>query len=75
MNGEEFEIETGKIVEIKTLSTVPTSDTQVNDLLQEGWEVLDVKIVQLTAGKRMDGSPYVGTYAKVIWVLGRSEEE
>lgn len=75
MNGEEFEIEAGKIVEVKTLSTVPTSDTQVNDLLQEGWEVLDVKVVQLTAGKRMQGSPYIGTYAKVIWVLGRFEEE
>lgn len=75
MKEQEFEIEEGKIVEIKTLSMAPTDDKEVNDLLQEGWEMLDVRVIQGTQERSLqDGSPYVAMYPRIIWVLGRFEE-
>jgi len=61
-----------EIGEIKTLEMAPTDDAEINDLLKEGWEVFDVKIVQLTEERTLEGSPYVGTRPRVVWVLGRS---
>lgn len=76
MNEEELQIEEGKLVEIKVLSRAPEDDAEVKNLLKEGWVVLDVKVVEVTQEKSLqDGSPYVSKYPKVIWVLGRFEEE
>jgi len=76
MNEEELEIEEGRLVEIKVLSRAPEDDAEVKSLLNEGWVVLDVKVVELTQEKSLqDGTPYVSRYPKVIWVLGRFEEE
>jgi|GEM_PF-5835491 len=76
MNEEELEIEEGKLVEIEVLSRAPEDDAEIKSLLKEGWVVLDVKVVEVTQEKSLqDGSPYVSRYAKVIWVLGRFQEE
>ena len=76
MNKEEFEVLEGKLVEIKVLSNAPEDDAEVKSLLREGWVVLDVKVVELTQERSLqDESPYVSRYPKVVWVLGRFEEE
>ena len=76
MNEQEFEIEEGKLVEIKTLSVTPEDDGEVNGLLKEGWSVLDVRVVELTRARSLrDGSPYATRYSRIIWILGRFEEE
>jgi len=73
---QEFEIEGGKLVEIKTLSVAPEDDREVNGLLKEGWSVLDVRVVELTRARSLeDGSPYPTRYSRIIWILGRFEEE
>jgi len=75
MNEREFEIEPGGLLEIKTLEYAPKDDGEVNDLLQEGWAVLHVKVVEITQERNLqDGSPYASTYPRVVWVLGRFEE-
>lgn len=75
MNEREFEIEPSVMIEIKTLEYAPEDDAEVNDLLQEGWAVLDVKVVEITQERNLrDGSPYANTYPRVVWVLGRFEE-
>lgn len=76
MNEREFEIEAGGLIEIKTLSVAPEDDGEVNGLLKEGWVVLDVKVVELTRARSLqDGSPYATRYSRIIWILGRFEEE
>lgn len=67
MNEREFEIETGGLIEIKTLEYAPEDDAEVNDLLQEGWAVLDVKVVEIMQERSLqDGSPYASTYPRVV---------
>jgi len=76
MNEQEFEIEGGKLVEIKTLSVAPEDDGEVNGLLKEGWSVLDLRVVELTRARSLqDGSPYATRYSRIIWILGRFAEE
>lgn len=76
MDEEDLEIEEGKLIEIEVLSHDPEDAAEVKSLLKEGWVVLDVKVVEVSEENSLrDGSPYMSRYPKVIWVLGRFEEE